>query len=133
MPCCFLEACGDASELLELGEAAFDEVALGVEVLVDPVFAGSGGIVRDDCYGPLFGNRFSQAVAVVGGIGQHDFCRQALDQGIGLRRVALLAGGEREADRASKPAHGHVDLGAQATTRAAKGLIFSPLFAPEAC
>src|SRR5690606_34950232 len=32
-----------------------------------------------------------------------------------------------------QPTHGHVDLGAQAAARTAKGLIFSPFFAPEAC
>jgi hypothetical protein len=30
----FLEACGDATELLELCKAALDEVALGVEMRV---------------------------------------------------------------------------------------------------
>lgn len=85
---------------------------MGVEVLVDPVFAGSGGIVGNDRNGALVGDGLSQAIAIVGSIGQHDFCGQALDQGIGLRRVTLLSGREREADRASKSAHGHVDLGA---------------------
>jgi hypothetical protein len=37
----FLEAGGDASELLELGEAAFDEMALGVEVAVERMFEGT--------------------------------------------------------------------------------------------
>lgn len=133
MPCGFLETGCDATELLEPGEAAFDEVALSVEVLVDVVFASPGRVVRNDRDGALVGNGLSQAIAVVGGIGQHDFGRQSFDQSIGLCRIALLAGRKYEADRTSKPAHGHVDLGAQAATRAAKGLIFSPLFAPEAC
>lgn len=123
----------DAAELLKLGEAAFDEVALGVEVFVDPVFPGSGGIVGNDRNSALVGDGPSQAIAIVGSIGQHDFGWQAFDQGVGLWRIAFLAGGEREADRSSKPVHGHVDFGAQTAARAAQGLIFSPLFAAEAC
>ncbi len=46
----------------------------------------------------------SQAIAVVGCIGQQDLGRQALDEGVGLRRVALVAGGEREADRVAEAA-----------------------------
>ncbi len=39
-----------------------------------------------------------------------------------------------EADRAAQSPYGQVDLGAQAASRAAKGLIFRPpFFAPEAC
>lgn len=32
---CLVESCRDASELLELGEAAFDQVTLGIEVFFD--------------------------------------------------------------------------------------------------
>jgi hypothetical protein len=50
-----------------------------------------------------------------------------------LRRITLLACSEREADRASETTHSHVDFGAQSAARTAKGLIFSPFFAPAAC
>lgn len=76
-------------------------MSLGVEMFVDPVFAGSGWIVGNDRNGAFVGNGLSQAVAV--SVGQDDFGGQAFDQGIGLRRIALLAGREREADRTSKP------------------------------
>lgn len=92
------------------------------------------GIDRDS---PLVSDSLAQTVAVVGCIGQHDFGWQVFDQSIGLRRASFLASREGEADRASQPTHGHVDLGAQAAARTAKGvvwgLIFSPFFAPEAC
>src|SRR5690606_31758766 len=77
--------------------------------------------------------QLSQFGPISADAGHDDVGRQALDQRIGLRRVTLLAGGECAADWTAQPAHGHVDLGAQAATRAAKGLIFSPLFAPAAC
>src|SRR5690606_32472972 len=70
---------------------------------------------------------------VIGRVGYDDLGRQVLDQGIALRCIALLTCGECEADRTAETAHGHVDLGAQAPTGAAKGLIFSPFFAPAAC
>jgi hypothetical protein len=41
--------------LLELGEAAFDEVALGIEVVVDCVLFRARGIVRDHGCGALDG------------------------------------------------------------------------------
>ena len=46
--CGLLEASCDASELLEPGEAALDEMALGVEVRVERVFLGARGIVGND-------------------------------------------------------------------------------------
>jgi hypothetical protein len=50
-----------------------------------------------------------------------------------LRRVARLAAGEDETDRASQAADGEVDFGGQPAARAADGLILSPPFAPLAC
>src|SRR5262249_9978391 len=42
--------------------------------------------------------------------------------------------GKSEADGTPQSSHGHMDFGAQAATRAANGLIFSPPFlAPAAC
>ena len=63
------------------------------------------------------------AVGVAGGVGHDHLGGQALDQGVGLRAVACLAGGEREADGAAEAAHGQVELGAQAAARAAQGSI----------
>jgi hypothetical protein len=39
-----------------------------------------------------------------------------------LRRIAFLACGKSEADRAAETTHSHVDFGAQAAARTAKGL-----------
>jgi hypothetical protein len=47
--------------------------------------------------------------------------------------IAFLASRERETNRASQPAHGHVDLSTQAPAGTVKGLILSPIFAPAAC
>lgn len=50
----------------------------------------------------LRGDGLADLVAVVGGVGHHHLCRQALDQRQGLACVTLVAGGEMEADRAAQ-------------------------------
>ncbi len=91
---------GDATELLELGEAAFDEVTLGVEVLVDGVLFRARGIVRDHCGGALGGDGLAEVVGVIGGVGHHHLGRETFDQWTCLRHVPSVAGGEREPYRA---------------------------------
>ena len=129
----FLEACGDTSEVLELGEAALDEVPLGVEMAVERVFLGARRVVGNDCQRALGRDVPAQSVAVIGGIGDDDLGGLFVKQALRLRCVASLPGREAEFYRATQGAHGHVDLGAQAAARAAKGLISSPFFAPAAC
>src|ERR1700690_3581527 len=73
-------------------------------------------------------------IGIIGCVGHDDLGRQSLNQGGGLRRVALLTCGKREPHRTSQASNGHVNLGAQATARAADRLIFRPPFlAPAAC
>ena len=62
--------------------------------------------------GTLLGDCLTEAVAVIGGIGHDDLGRQALDQGVGLRGVALLTRRKSKSHRAAKAAHGEMDLGA---------------------
>ena len=58
-----LEAGCDASELLEFGEAAFDEVALGVELLVERMFLGARGVAGDDGKRAFVGDDLSERSA----------------------------------------------------------------------
>ena len=46
----------DTAELLEFAKAAFDEMALGIEMLVERVFAGMRGIAGDDGERALVGD-----------------------------------------------------------------------------
>ena len=58
----------------------------------------------------------AQGVAVVGGIGNaRPGCRQGLDQGRRERRIAALAGAEREGERPATAVDDGVDLGRAAT------------------
>lgn len=47
----FIVACRDAADLFELGEAAFDQVTLGMKGLVEWIPVGSRRVVRDDGLG----------------------------------------------------------------------------------
>ena len=129
----FLVAGSDAAELLEPGEAAFDEMALLVELPVERVLGGSRGVVGDHRLGIHGGDDCPEVVGVIGGVSQHDLGLVPADQAGSLRHVASVTAGQVEGDRTAKPTHGQVDLGAQASSRAAKRLIFSPFFAPAAC
>jgi hypothetical protein len=129
----FLVAGGDAAELLELGEAALDQVALFVERLVEVMLEGAGRVVGDDGDGAGLGDGGAEGVGVVGGIGEDRGRPIGAEQRQGLRGVAALAGGQDDPDGAAQATNGEVDLGARAATGAADGLILRPFFAPAAC
>jgi hypothetical protein len=101
-----------AAELLELGEAALDQMAIGIGMLVERVFACPRWVVRDHRDSALDGDGLAQRVGIVGSISHHDLGWQAVDQPISLRAIAALSGGESDANRIAEPAHGQVDLGA---------------------
>ena len=118
----------------EFGEAAFDEVALCVEVGVEGIFARPGRIVGDDCQCAFICDRAAQRIGVVGGISHDNLCRQTFDQAVSLRAVAALAGGEYKAHRRTQTTHRHMDLGTQTAAGTSDGLIFRPPFlAPAEC
>lgn len=65
----FFEAPSDP-ELLESREAAFGQVALGVETLVQRVFSSAG--VGDHRHSAFISDGIAQAIAVISGVGQDD-------------------------------------------------------------
>ena len=75
-----LVARGDAPELFELAEAAFDELALCVEMLIELVLDGARWIVGDDRHCALCGDGFAQMIRIVGRIGYDNFGGKILDQ-----------------------------------------------------
>lgn len=76
-----LEPRRDPSELLELAEAALDQVALTVEMLVDPVSARPRRVIEDRCDCVPGSNLTAQRICIVGDVGHDDLGRQAFDQG----------------------------------------------------
>ena len=73
VPCGLLEASCDPSELLEPGDAALDEVTLGVEVRIKRMFLGARGIVGNDGECALGGDSLAQVIGVIGRVGHDDF------------------------------------------------------------
>ena len=126
-------ACGDAAELLELGEAAFDQVAFLVELAVERMLLRARWIVGDDGDSTGLGDGLAEVVGVVGGIGQHGGGPILAEQRCGLRHIATLTGSEDDPGRTPQAADGEVDLGAQTAAGSANGLILRPFFAPAAC
>jgi hypothetical protein len=59
--------------LLGLADAALDDMALLVEVLVEGRAPGAGGIARDDRLGALRRGGVADVVGVVGGVGDDGF------------------------------------------------------------
>ncbi len=82
---------GDAAELLELAEAAFDEVAFPAERLIEGVLAGAGRAVGDDRDGTCLADGLAEPVGVVGSVGQDNVRPVLAEQGEGPRRIAVLA------------------------------------------
>lgn len=80
-------------------------------------------VVGHDRLGPALDQEAAQAVAVVGGVGdQPSGRRQRADQSERDRRVAALAGGDLDGQRAPGAIGGQVDLGRPAAARATYGL-----------
>ena len=88
--------------MLELVEAAFDEMPFLVEGGIGRKLSGPGGVGGDDRLSPRGGNRHAEVVGIIGGVGDNLLGRQAGDQGVGLGDVIALAGGEQEA-RTGRP------------------------------
>lgn len=130
---CLLETGGDAAKLLELAEATLDEVTLRVEMGIERILAGPRGVVWNDSLGAFCRDGVADVVGVVSGVSDDDLGGCAIKEETSLRRIARLACGEDEADRAAEPPNGKMDLGAQAAARTSEGLILSPPFAPLAC
>jgi len=140
---------GDGAELLELGEAALDGVALfvasGVEGGRAAARAAAAAAVlllvflhRDDRGDPALAQPGAVSSGGVGLVGQRGAGPGAgpsrapaadadgLHQRDELRAVAVLARAEDPADRAAAPVRGQVDLGAQPAAGAAQRLSARP-------
>ena len=128
----FLEAGEDPPAVLDEAEQDLDLVALAVEVPVGRALIEAAGSGRDHRQGATGRDGLEDRVRVVGLVGDHRFGRQAVAQGQGLRRVALLPGGQAEGQRAAEGVRGGVQLGRVAATRAAERLLACALFAPAA-
>jgi hypothetical protein len=107
------EARCDSSELFEFAEAAFDQMALGIEVLIKRMFFGARGVAGNDGDGVFVIDGLAEVVSVISGVCHDNLGGEAIDERGRLRDIAHLARGEREPHRTAKASHSKVDLGAQ--------------------
>ena len=130
--CQFLEAGKDPPVVLHEAEQELDLVALLVELPVGRTLLEAGGFRRDHRQGASGRDGLQDGVGVVGLVGDHRLGGKAVEQGQGLRRVALLPGGQAEGERVAEGVSGSVQLGGEAAARAAKRLLTFGFFAPAA-
>ena len=124
---------GDAAEVFEFVEAAFDAIArfMDFEAVRDralaPWIAGNDGSradVRDEG---------AERIAVVGLVGEDVGRPKAVEQGRRLRNIAGLSGRENDPQRSPPSIGGKMDLGGQSTSGAPQSLILAPPFPVAAC
>ena len=132
----FLAAQGDALEALELSEALLDAGAAPVERLREEGrWVLCIGFERDGrCDAAGSGER-PVGLGVIALVGEHRarvHVRPKIQQQFEQRAVAGLAAGQVEGDRLAVEVALEVDLGGEATARAAEGLPLLPPFAPAA-
>jgi hypothetical protein len=94
----FVVACGDAPEILQAVEAAFDDIAAFVSLLVVRDGFLAVGPARDNCVDPVPLKVVAEVVGIVGFIGQEPFqiSSQMADAFGGDRAVRDIAGREND-------------------------------------
>ena len=130
----FFVAGGDAAELFDKVEEAFDEVAFGVERKVAVARDLAIRFWRDDRLDGAHFEARNEAVGVIGFIGEEGFGLQLGGERFGLVDVVDLPAGETERQRIAQGVDDHMDFGGQTAARAAYSLVEAPfLRAPALC
>ena len=89
---------------------------------------------RDDgSFSRLFQSCKDPFVRVIALVGDHGVGFERIQQGVGAFQITCLAGGQVKACRVAESVHGHMDLGAAATTAEPDGFIAPFLSAPALC
>lgn len=128
-----LVAGGDSPEVFGFAEEAFDEVALFVDFGVMADAKGTASAGGDHGLGAGLIDRGAEVIGIVGTVGKDVARRQVGNECLGLGDVAVLAGGDYEADGVAQAVDRDVQLGCQAASTTTNGAIFRPPFLPVAC
>ena len=120
---------GEAPKVLQLVEAALDQVALAVE---DGIMGNDGlaaSVRRDDRRhaGGLDG--LADRIAVVGFVGDHGIGLDAVEHRLGGSALVNLAAGQQEAQWPAKRVGKQVDFGRQTSSGTPQSLVRAPLLA----
>lgn len=129
----FIEARGDASELLEFAEEAFDQISMAVELWWDGALPADPALGRDVCLAAPGCHPVYQRHAVVAAVGYDGARQQRVQKGRRRALVGGLSGRDVQADRQAILIDDRVDFGTQSATRTADGVILAPFFPPAAC
>ena len=128
----FVIACGDAPELLEFVEEAFDAVALFVDSAVIFVLVPSLRHGRNDGDCVLVENDIVQTVGIIGAIGQYIVGIETVDQCFGLTDVAALPRRADQAHGIAQSLDGGMYLGRQSAFGPTQALGMRPPFSLRA-
>ena len=124
---------GDATEVLEPAEAAFDDISAFVGALVEVMDDNTVGFVRDDGLCAATNDFAAKVVAVIPFVGEERAHRWRERQDIGSRSdIGILAWSQMQDDRPAERIAQRMDFCRAASARATDCLIVLPPFPPEA-
>lgn len=111
-----LEACRQGAEALQLVEEDFDQVALGVGLLVQTWLSLARGIRTNDRLHAAASNLVTNRVGIVAGVGDYRLTLRMLDEVFGDRGLVLLPGRDLDVERAPERVDDRVELRGESAT-----------------
>jgi len=128
------EAGGDASELFEIAEEAFDEVAASIKFALDGALNLDAALGWDMGLAARISDKVDDGAAVVATVGDECVGRRQSSQKVwGSGLIRRLPWRDQQPDRQAVLVNDCMDLGAWSATRTANGVIRPPFFPPAAC
>jgi hypothetical protein len=124
---------GNASELLDTVEEAFDQMAALVDMSVERTGGEAMGSRRDDSLTALFRYRRHEGIRVVALVGHDKPGDLILDQSAGLVDVGNLTRREDDAQRIAQGIYRDMQLGRQPAPRSTDFLTAGFFWAPDEC
>ena len=129
-----LVARGDASELFDKLEEAFDEIALSIQGEIAFSFGFAIGLGRNNHFDLAPFEAGDEAIRVVAFVSQDGLRLHLGDKRLGLSDVVNLPAGQAQRQRIAQGVDDDMNFGRQAAARAAYGLVETPFFrAPALC
>ena len=107
----FVVACGDGTEVFELVEEAFDEIAFAVERVVANTLYFAVGLWRDHRGDFALGESVDQRIGVVGLIGEQGAWIGAVDQRLRAGQIVRLPRGKHQFNRIAQGIDQSMDFG----------------------
>ena len=129
----FFVARGDASEVFETGEEAFDQIAGLIKMAIERPRGKTIGTGRNNCLGTSGLDLRHEVISVVALVGNHGLSRQILDQLGGVVDVGNLSGRQNDPQRIAQGVDCNMQFGGQTAPRAPDFLTPGFFLAPAEC